>query len=44
LINNVKPADVIRIARKIFQSNLMTVTTLGSTREDDFNNVDWSIL
>ncbi|MFH2035093.1 MAG: pitrilysin family protein [Candidatus Zixiibacteriota bacterium] len=42
-INSVKSKDVIEIARKIFNPEGMTITTLGNTTRKNFANIDWSI-
>jgi len=42
-IDRIKTNDIIEIARKIFISDRMTVTSLGPGTKKDFDNIDYSI-
>jgi predicted Zn-dependent peptidase len=44
LINRITANDILEIARKIFNSDNLTITSLGSASRKDLNLVDWSAL
>lgn len=44
LISKIKAVDILEVARKIFDLQKMTITTLGSASQKDFEKVNWSLL
>lgn len=44
MINKINSVDIIAAARKVFDINKLTVTSLGSARKKDFDEIEWSIL
>jgi len=43
-IDKITPDDLVNVARRILDSNNITVTALGSASEKDLSRVDWSLL